>query len=228
MQAAQAIAMTDPRNALHAAIDRLDDSSVTTLLPLVEQVATEKNSVKTAFLRRSVLALNRIAIQNTSLTDALTANSDYSMLLKILTSPEALSTLTPADPLASAKLRGLMVKQQLLEAEGGCLSSPQAAAMLGISRQAIDKRRRNGKIIGLPTGKNRFVYPVWQFTTGDTLQGLETALQHLSVKDPWMQTAFMLNGNLRLNGMSPLEALRQGKVKEVVAAAQMYGEQGAA
>jgi hypothetical protein len=220
--------MTDPRNALHAAIDRLDDSSVTTLLPLVEQVSTEKKSVKTAFLWRSVLALERIALKSTSLTDALAADSDYSMLLKILSLPEALSTLTEADPLASAKLRGLMAKQQLLEASGGCLSSPQAAEMLGISRQAVDKRRRSGKIIGLPTGKNRFVYPAWQFTTGDTLSGLETSLQHLSVQDPWMQTAFMLNGNLRLDGMSPVEALRQGKVKEVAIAAQMYGEEGAA
>jgi 2-keto-3-deoxy-L-rhamnonate aldolase RhmA len=220
--------MTDSRNALQAALERLDDSAVKTLLPLVEQVASSKNSVKTAFLLRSVGALNRIAIENTSLTDALAASSDYTMLLEILTLPEALSTLTSSDPLASAKLRGLMVKQQLLEASGGCISSPQAAEMLGISRQAIDKRRRSGKIIGLPSGKNRFVYPVWQFTTGDTLPGLETTLQNLSVRDPWMQIAFMLNGNFRLDGMSPLEALKQGKLKEVIVAAQMYGEQGAA
>lgn len=219
--------MTDGRNTLHAAVDCLSDSSLDILLPVISQVATEKNSVKTAFLLRSIGALNRIA-ETTAVAEVLATATDYSMLLKILSTPEALSTLTATDPLASAKLRGLVVKQQLLEAEGGCLSSTQAASLLGITRQGVDKRRRCGQLIGLPTGKNRFAYPAWQFITGETLPGLETVLQNLQVRDPWMQTAFMLNGNLRLNGMSPLEALRQGKLEEVVLAAQTYGEQGAA
>ncbi len=219
--------MTDSKNTLHEAVERLSESSLDILLPVISQLATEKNSVKTAFLLRSIGALNRIA-ETTATAEVLAAASDYSMLLLILSTPEALSTLTATDPLASARLRGLVVKQQLLEAEGGCLSSSQVASLLGITRQAVDKRRRSGQLIGLPTGKNRFVYPAWQFTTGETLPGLETVLQHLQVRDPWMQTAFMLNGNLRLDGMSPLEALRQGKLEEVGKAAQTYGEQGAA
>ncbi len=219
--------MTDSRNTLHEAVDRLSESSLDILLPVISQMATEKNSVKTAFLLRSIGALNRI-VETAAVAEVLATASDYSMLLKILSTPEALSSLTATDPLASAKLRGLVVKQQLLEAEGGCLSSTQVASLLGITRQAVDKRRRNGQLIGLPTGKNRFAYPAWQFTTGETLPGLETVLQHLQVRDPWMQTAFMLNGNLRLDGMSPLEALRQGKLEEVVFAAPAYGEHGAA
>ena len=219
--------MTDSRNTLHEAVDSLSESSLDILLPALSQIATEKNSVKTAFLLRSIGALNRIA-QTSATAEVLAAATDYSMLLKILESPEALLTLTATDPLASARLRGLVAKQQLLEAEGGCLSSAQVASLLGITRQAVDKRRRSGQLIGLPTGKNRYAYPAWQFTTGETLPGLETVLQHLQIRDAWMQTAFMLNGNLRLDGMSPLEALRQGKLEEVVLAAQTYGEQGAA
>lgn len=219
--------MTDSRNTLHEAVDSLSESSLDILLPVISQMATEKNSVKTAFLLRSIGALNRIA-QTSATAEVLAAATDYSMLLKILESPEALLTLTATDPLASARLRGLVAKQQLLEAEGGCLSSTQVASLLGITRQAVDKRRRSGQLIGLPTGKNRYAYPAWQFTTAETLPGLETVLQHLQVRDAWMQTAFMLNGNLRLDGMSPLEALRQGKLEEVVLAAQTYGEQGAA
>lgn len=219
--------MTNSRNTLHEAVERLSESSLDILLPVLSQVATEKNSAKTAFLLRSIDALNRIA-ETTAVVEVLAAATDYSMLLKILSTPEALSTLTATDPLASAKLRGLVIKQQLLEAEGGCLSSTQVASLLGVTRQAVDKRRRLGQLIGLPTGKNRFAYPAWQFITGETLPGWETVLQHLLLSDPWMQTAFMLNDNLRLDGMSPLEALRQGKLKEVVLAAQTYGEQGAA
>ncbi|WNN92244.1 hypothetical protein [Gloeocapsopsis dulcis] len=220
--------MTDSRNTLHEAVDRLSESSLDILLPVISQLATEKDSVKTAFLLRSIGALNRIAETAAVVEVLATATTDYSMLLKILSTPEALSTLTENDPLASASLRGLVVKQQLLEAEGGCLSSTQVASLLGITRQAVDKRRRSGQLIGLPIGKNRFAYPAWQFTTGETLPGLESVLQHLQVRDPWMQTAFMLNGNLRLDGMSPLEALRQGKSEQVEKAAQTYGEQGAA
>lgn len=150
------------------------------------------------------------------------------MLLQILETPEALSALTKIDPLASAKVRGLLAKQQLLEAEGGWISSEQVASILGITRQAVDKRRRNGQLIGLPMEQRKCVYPVWQFLEGKTLLGLEEALKHLQIGDPWMQTAFMVNGNLRLNGMSPLAVLKQGKIEEVVTAAQLYGEQGAA
>lgn len=97
----------------------------------------------------------------------------------------------------------------------------------GIRRQSVDKRRVNGKLIGLLAGRT-YVYPAWQFTGGQTLPGLEQVLKNLGVRDPWMQTAWMLNGNSRLEGRSPLDNLRQGNLEAVLDAAQTYGEQGAA
>ena len=48
------------------------------------------------------------------------------------------------------------------------------------------------------------------------------------VCDPWMQTAWMIDSNIRLNGRSPLELLREGNLELVIDAAKIYGEQGAA
>jgi hypothetical protein len=54
---------------------------------------------------------------------------------------------------AGARLRGIEAKRKLLEAEGDPLTSAQAAKLLKISRQDVDKRRRENKLLGLELGK---------------------------------------------------------------------------
>jgi len=51
--------------------------------------------------------------------------------------------------LARAKLRGIEAKKRLLSAEGGMLSTQEVASVLDISPQAVHKRRRAGKLIGI-------------------------------------------------------------------------------
>jgi len=119
-------------------------------------------------------------------------------LLAALETPEALSVLTNHDPLANAKLRGLKIKQQLIEAEGGCGGSDEIAGILGVTRPAVNQRRQRGKLIALSRGKGKYIYPRWQFTdAGKTLTGLETVLEELSEVDSWMQVTFFLNPNLQ-------------------------------
>jgi hypothetical protein len=115
-----------------------------------------------------------------------------------------------------------------LEASGGALSAEQTAEILGLSRQAVDKRRRQGRVIGLTQGRRGYAYPAWQFENGRTLPHLERVLDVLRGHDPWMQMAFFLNGNDRLHGKSPLEALRKGQIDSVLRAASGFGEHGAA
>jgi len=174
-------------------------------------------------------ALNAIAhsIQHTSLVNATTAHSDYEVLLRILEAPESLELLLRDDPLAAARLRGLKAKQELLEAHGGCIRVEQVAEILGISRQAVDKRRRTGKLIGLPKGQHAYVYPIWQFKDQSVIEGLETVLGQLQDYDPWMQVVFMLEPNLRLNSKTPLEGLHSNQIDQVLAIARIFGEHGA-
>jgi hypothetical protein len=163
-----------------------------------------------------------------ALGDAAGAPSDYAVLLRALEQPEALAVLRQQDLLAPARLRGLREREKLLQAEGGTVGVDEAAALLGISRQAVDKRRRAGKLIGLTLGRRGYVYPVWQFSQGGTLPGLEEVLTELRGHDPWMQTIFLLSENTRLSGLVPLHELRHGHVDEVRRAARMLGEHGAA
>lgn len=212
---------------LHSSVDQLPRESIDVLLPLIPEFThTGKSPVQQIFLVRAIRALLRLT-EEVSLEEATAAPTDYDLLLALLQMPEAIQVFPSRDPLAEAKIRGLIAKQELLQAEGGVVSSEEAAQILGIKRQAVDKRRLNGKLIALPAGR-AYVYPVWQFNPGQTIPGLEKVLQHLQVRDPWMQTAWMINSNDRLNGRSPLELLREGNLEVVIDAAKIYGEQGAA
>lgn len=163
--------------------------------------------------------------------EALGATSDYEALLLMLQQPRSLASLVKSrgqDPLLAAHIRGLANRSQLMQAEGGIVSASTAMQLLGISPQALYRRRKSGKILAVTAGRREWVYPCWQFTEAGMLPGLETVLRELRAHDPWMQLAFMVNGNTRLGGHSPLERLREGRVQDVVEAARMYGEIGAA
>jgi hypothetical protein len=104
------------------------------------------------------------------------------------------------------------------------------AKLLGISRQAVDKRRRNNTLLAVQAGGRGYRYPVWQVVDGRALAGLEDVLEALADHDPWMTLQFFLRENLRLDNQRPLDVLREesdDSLEDVLAAARTYGEQGA-
>ena len=201
----------------------------TQLLKIATRKAIESAQQKESnaiFITRGLNALVSLA-ESTSVVEAASASTDYQVLLTILETPESLGLLRKSDRLAEARLRGLEMKQQLIEAEGGCLSGQEAAQTLGISRQAVDKRRRQGKLIGISRGKHGYLYTAWQFTdSGEILTGLESVLTTLKDYNPWMQTAFLLDPSLRLGGQTLLAALRHGHLDEVIKVVATFGKQG--
>jgi hypothetical protein len=120
-----------------------------------------------------------------------------------------------------------VAKGRLLKAEGGSLSPAQAARLLGVTRQAIDKQRRSGRLLAVDVGR-RWRYPAWQIHNGRLLTGLRETLTALRAPAPWTKVAFFLNRNPRLRSRRPLDALRRGQVNAVVGAARAYGRHGAA
>jgi hypothetical protein len=101
---------------------------------------------------------------------------------------------------------------------------------LGIKPQAVDRRRERGRILALPTGRNEFAFPVWQFDRrgkDGLIPGFADVLGSFSVGDPWMRAEFMLAPEPRLGGRRPLDALRGGDGAGVEEAAASYGEHGA-
>jgi hypothetical protein len=182
------------------------------------------------FVTRAINALRGLddELPTERIEEASAASTDYLMLLAALATPSVATRMAAKDPLAAARLRGAERQQRLLEVSGGVLGGEEAAKVLGISRQAVDKRRRQGQLIGLTQGKRGYAYPAWQFEAGRTLANLEKVLDRLRSHDPWMQLTFFVNANDRLNGRSPLEQLRSGELEPILLAAESYGEQGAA
>jgi hypothetical protein len=162
------------------------------------------------------------------INEAIAAPTDYLVFLNALSASPLASESAGDDPLAAAKFRGLERKRQLVEAAGGVLSSERVAELLGITRQAVDKRRAQNQLVALTQGKRGYSYPCFQFEDGKALRGLEEVLQELKAFDPWMQLAFFVNPNDRLSGITPSAALRAGNQSDVLRAARSYGEHGAA
>jgi hypothetical protein len=161
------------------------------------------------------------------LGEAASAPTDVEVLVSVLQQPAVLNSMLQHDPLAKAKLLGQMRRKELLETEGGVLGPEQVGNILGIQRQSVDKRRKAGTLLAVELG-NRFVYPAWQLEGNTTLPHLEETLTALKDHDEWRKLSFLLNGNVRLGGKAPIEALRDGQHEEVLKAARSLGEHGAA
>ena len=162
------------------------------------------------------------------LEEASAAPTDYLVLVEALAAVPSFREALGNDPLAAAKLRGARMQQELIRATGGVLSVAGVSKVLGLSRQAVDKRRRQGQLLGLTMGRRGYAYPAWQLGERGTVPGLAEVLAALSSHDAWMQFSFFVNPNDRLGGASPLDCMRRGETERVVQAARQFGEHGAA
>jgi hypothetical protein len=192
----------------------------------LREVAETKHPALVSRLLRVVTNLEK-ELAKERINEAVAAPTDYLVFLNALTASSMASQSAAEDPLAAAKFRGLERKRQLVEAAGGALSAQNVADLLGITRQAVDKRRAQNQLIGLTQGRRGYIYPSFQFEDANTLLGLADVLEELRSFDPWMQLAFFVNSNDRLSGKTPVTALRAGNQSEVLRAARSYGEHGA-
>ena len=151
-------------------------------------------------------------------------------MLDVLQRASAQEHLREHDALAVARVRGLRIQRDALTAEGGTLSASEVAGLLGLTRQAVDLRRANGKLLALDLGVRRNLYPRWQFTAGGVLAGLEETLGVLreDATPPWSCVRFFLTDNVRLRDERPLDRLRRGDTESVLMAARAFDHQGAA
>ncbi len=74
----------------------------------------------------------------------------------------------------------------------------KAAAILGISRQAVDKRRQAGTLLAISVGGHGYHCPAWHFDQSGVIGGLESVLKVLARHDEWMKFAFFVNANVHL------------------------------
>jgi hypothetical protein len=161
-----------------------------------------------------------------SIIDATKSPRDLDVLVKGLLASPIVEDLKAVEPLAPAFIRGYEAKYRLIEEHGGTLSAEKVGEILGITRQAVEKRRQMGKLLALTMGRHGYRYPVWQFSESGTLPGLEQVLGVLAPHDQWMQTAFFVSKNPRLNNRTPIEMLEGGEIERVCKVASVYGEHG--
>ena len=181
------------------------------------------------FMMRAINAVLRFTELSEDLViDAAKAPRDLDVLVRGLLASPIVEDLKAVEPLAPAFIRGYEAKRKLIEENGGTLSAEKVGEVLGISRQAAEKRRQAGKLLALAIGRHVYRYPLWQFSESGTLPGLEQVLGVLASHDQWMQTAFFVSRNPRLGNRTPKEMLEAGEIDRVLNAASVYGEHGAA
>lgn len=112
---------------------------------------------------------------------------------------------------------------QLLASEGGSVDAKSAAKLYGRGRNysggAVRKAARSGRVIAIRDGHDKLHFPVWQFAPrGGTVPGLKEALAILAPRtrlDDLAAVTFFLNKTARLDGHSPIEALRVGSAEMI-------------
>jgi hypothetical protein len=139
--------------------------------------------------------------------------------------------LAAADPEAAAVARAAELKQSLLESVP-TYSTAEVATLLGISAEAVRKRRLAGKLLAVPLASD-WRFPAWQLASASsasrhgTIPGLERVLAALPMQNPWARLDLLtapLDGNGARNIVGLLET---GAVDEAVGIVVAYGDHGA-
>ena len=105
-------------------------------------------------------------------------------------------------------------------AVGDRVQTTELTELLGLSRQALQKRVRNHTLIGLP-GKQTTHYPQWQFDfkRGEILPAAERVLRAFRSNgefDPYMIAAWMNEPRAELEEARPADLLKdEGRVEEL-------------
>lgn len=133
------------------------------------------------------------------------------------------------DARARAVLRGVEYARADLRDAGGAYDVEQVRALLhDVSRQAIDKRVKEGSLLAVPGPGNRRRFPTAQFTdNGAVIEGLREVQETLGYSSPWAVLNFLINPDDNLNDERPIDVLRRGELKRVLKSARRIGVQGA-
>jgi hypothetical protein len=202
----EAIASDLPEDVLAAAMKDIEDPSSAGADSLAHEGLEQ---MQTAIMLRAMRAL-RQAVQgmsNKTLLSAIAASSDYGALARAMTDPHAADLSREVDPFAGAVARSIKVRQQLAEMAGEMLTSTQVADHLGVKRQAVDKQRKQGKLLAVQRASD-WHYPAFQFESDVVSAGVKKVLSAYEGHDPWFILDTLLAPDDTLDNRSLLEAIR--------------------
>ena len=113
---------------------------------------------------------------------------------------------------ARAILRGIEHAYADLRDAGGTYNLSQVRrVMRGISRQAVDKRVKEGSLLAVPGPSNRRSYPTLQFDRdGNVVDGLKALCEAFPSRNPWAVLNFLVNPQNSLGGGQAYRAIACG------------------
>jgi hypothetical protein len=121
--------------------------------------------------------------------------------------------------LESARQRGRARVADILNGDD-MLSADEFAALLGTSRVTVNTKRQNRQVLALEGAKRGFRFPDWQVgEDGKPFAILPKLFDRLG-DNPWVVYRFLVQHHPELGGLTGRDALRRGKVAEVIEAAE--------
>lgn len=182
---------------------------------------------KDALVRRVHAGLDRMLqdLPEDIILNALAASSDLGALARILSDPRLRDPALQLDPMTSVLARSFEHRVVLLDLAGPVLSATEVGAVLGISRQAVDKRRAGGKLLAVRVGGD-WRYPEFQFADGAVLPGFEVLMAAHDGQDPWSILDSLVARDSALGDRSLIEALREGDSESVSRAIRQMESDG--
>jgi len=185
------------------------------LLQSVDQL-TSGDQIHKALLLRYVRVVEQMVrkMPGDLIMSTIAAPSDFGALARAMSDPRVSGHSRETDPLAGAVGRSIAHRRTLTEMAGEMLSSSQVEELLGIKRQAIDKRRNAHKLLALRMASD-WRYPAFQFSVEGILAGLEDVLQAYAKSDPWVILDILLASDDALGGRTLLQAVQEGDERAI-------------
>ena len=131
-----------------------------------------------------------------------------------------------AERLGREAARGAVAPILWREALGEVWDTRQVVDFLGVSRQAINQRVRNGSLLGLQS-RGTTLFPAWQFDPArgvvrPVVASLLAEFHSASVVEPWAVASWAMTPQTELHGIRPAELLvkDESAVYDVLVAAR--------
>jgi hypothetical protein len=194
-----------------------------------QSAGTLESPVKQA-LKRGVTTLENVLgqLRNRDVASLQSTANEATFLLEAarLAVESGYGTSDPAErEFHAARLRGLARVAELRKLAEPCLDCGAVCELLGVSRETIRKKLERNQLLALPKGSEDRVFPALQFERGAVIPGIAEVLDSLAT-DPFIALSFLLGKNESFGGITALEALKEGRVDEVLAEASTLLEHG--
>ena len=125
--------------------------------------------------------------------------------------------------LEAARGRGRMRATEILRG-ADMLSAEQFAGLIGTSRVTVNAKRQSNLVLGLDGAKRGFRFPDWQIgDDGKPFAALPGLFERLG-GGPWAVYRFLVQHHPELDGLTGREALRRGKSRQALEAAESIAQ----